>query len=57
MPDDPEVLGLLALMEIPASRRAARAGPDGALVPLPEQNRARWDHLLIRRGLNALDCV
>jgi RNA polymerase sigma factor (sigma-70 family) len=57
MPDEPEVLGLLALMEIQASRLAARAGPDGALVPLPEQNRARWDHLLIRRGLNALDRV
>src|SRR3546814_9304795 len=54
MPDAPEVLGLLALMEIQASRLAARVGPDGALVPLPEQDRARWDQLLIRRGLNAL---
>jgi len=54
MPDEPEVLGLLALMELQASRLAARAGPDGAFVPLPEQNRARWDQLLIRRGLNAL---
>ena len=55
MPDEPEVLGLLALMETQASRLPARAAPDGALVPLPEQDRARWDQLLIRRGLNALD--
>ncbi len=54
MPDQPEVLGLLALVEIQASRLAARAGPDGQFVPLTEQNRARWDQLLIRRGLNAL---
>jgi RNA polymerase sigma factor (sigma-70 family) len=53
-PEDGEVFGLLALMEIQASRLAARNGPDGALVPLPEQNRARWDQLLIRRGLDAL---
>lgn len=55
MPDEPEVLGLLALMEIQASRLPARAGPDGAFVPLPEQNRARWDQLLIRRGFAALE--
>jgi RNA polymerase sigma factor (sigma-70 family) len=55
MPDEPEVFGLLALMEIQASRLAARLGPDGALIPLPEQNRARWDQLLILRGLAALD--
>jgi RNA polymerase sigma factor (sigma-70 family) len=54
MPEDAEVLGLLALMEIQASRLPARTGPDGALVPLTEQNRARWDRLLIRRGLDAL---
>lgn len=54
MPDEPEVLALLALMEIQASRLAARAGPDGKFVPLTEQNRARWDQLLIRRGLKAL---
>ena len=54
MPEDGEVLGLLALMEIQASRLPARIGPDGALVPLTEQNRARWDRLLIRRGLAAL---
>ena len=50
VPDEPEVHGLLALMEIQASRLAARLGPDGSPVPLPEQNRARWDQLLIRRG-------
>lgn len=49
-----EVLGLQALMEIQASRLAARAGPDGAFIPLTEQDRARWDQLLIRRGLDAL---
>jgi RNA polymerase sigma factor (sigma-70 family) len=54
MPDDAEVFGLLALMEIQASRLATRIGPDGALVPLTEQNHARWDHLLIGRGLDAL---
>lgn len=54
MPDEPEVLGLLALMELQASRLSARSGPDGAFVPLTEQNRARWDQLLIRRGLAAL---
>jgi predicted RNA polymerase sigma factor len=54
MPEDAEVLGLLALMEIQASRLAARTGPDGAFIPLTEQDRARWDHLLIRRGLDAL---
>lgn len=54
-PEEPEVFGLLALMEIQASRLAARTGADGALVPLPEQNRARWDRLRIRRGLAALD--
>ncbi|WP_246605664.1 RNA polymerase sigma factor [Sphingobium xanthum] len=54
MPQESEVLGLLALMEIQASRLAARTGPDGRFVPLPEQHRARWDRLLIRRGLEAL---
>jgi RNA polymerase sigma factor (sigma-70 family) len=53
-PDEPEVLGLMALMEIQASRLHARTGPDGALVPLTEQNRALWDQFLIRRGLKAL---
>ena len=54
MPEEPGVFGLLALMELQASRFAARTGPDGALVPLTEQNRGRWDRLLIRRGLDAL---
>ena len=54
MPEDAEVLGLLALMEIQASRQKARTGPDGAFIPLTEQDRARWDHLLISRGLEAL---
>jgi predicted RNA polymerase sigma factor len=53
-PNDAEVFGLLALMEIQASRLPARVGPDGGLVTLTEQNRARWDQLLIRRGLDAL---
>ncbi len=54
MPEEAEVLGLLALMELQASRLNARVGPDGALLTLSEQNRARWDQLLIRRGLDAL---
>ena len=49
-----EVFGLLALMEIQASRLPARTAPDGAPILLTEQNRARWDQLLIRRGLAAL---
>ena len=52
--DEPEVFGLQALMEIQASRLPARTAPDGAPVLLTEQNRARWDQLLIRRGLAAL---
>ncbi len=54
LPDEPEALGLLALMEIQASRLAARTAPDGSLIPITEQNRTRWDRLLIRRGLDAL---
>jgi len=54
MPDEPEVHGLAALMEIQASRSAARVGPSGQPILLLEQNRARWDQLLIRRGLTAL---
>jgi RNA polymerase sigma factor (sigma-70 family) len=54
MPEDAEVLGLLALMDIQASRQRARTGPDGAFIPLTEQDRAHWDHVLIRRGLEAL---
>ncbi len=54
LPQEPEVFGLLALMELQASRLAARTAPDGSFVPLTEQDRARWDQLLIRRGLEAL---
>ena len=54
MPREPEVLGLLALMEIQASRARARVAADGRPVLLMEQNRALWDPLLIRRGLEAL---
>src|SRR3546814_4709670 len=55
MPQEAEVHGLLALMEIQASRAAARIDDHGAPVLLLEQNRARWDQRLIRRGLAALD--
>jgi len=54
MPKEPEVHGLVALMEIQASRTAARVGPDGRPVLLLDQDRGRWDQLLIRRGLAAL---
>ncbi|HKE05769.1 MAG TPA: RNA polymerase sigma factor [Blastocatellia bacterium] len=54
-PKQPEVHGLVALMEIQASRARARIGPTGEIIPLFEQNRARWDQLLIRRGLAALE--
>jgi RNA polymerase sigma factor (sigma-70 family) len=53
-PKEPEVFGLLALMEIQASRLAARLRPDGSPILLTAQNRARWDQLLIHRGLAAL---
>ena len=54
MPGEPEAHGLAALMEIQASRLRARTGPDGAPVLLLDQDRGRWDHLLIQRGLAAL---
>jgi RNA polymerase sigma-70 factor, ECF subfamily len=53
-PDEPEVHGLVALMEIQASRLRARTGPGGEPVLLLDQDRGRWDQLLIRRGLAAL---
>jgi RNA polymerase sigma factor (sigma-70 family) len=53
-PGEAEVHGLLALMELQASRTHARIGPNGEPVLLPDQDRARWDQLLIRRGLAAL---
>ncbi|MGI5271067.1 RNA polymerase sigma factor [Nonomuraea sp. CA-218870] len=55
MPKEPEVSGLVALMEIQASRAAARVDPSGEPILLLEQNRARWDRLLIHRGLAALE--
>jgi RNA polymerase sigma factor (sigma-70 family) len=55
MPDEPEVHGLVALMEIQASRSAARTRPDGTPVLLLDQDRGRWNQLLIRRGLAALE--
>ncbi|WP_211841277.1 RNA polymerase sigma factor [Saccharopolyspora antimicrobica] len=54
VPGEPEVHGLVALLEIQASRTAARTGPNGEPVLLLEQDRTRWDQLLIRRGLAAL---
>src|SRR5256714_735722 len=54
VPAEPEVHGLVALMEIQASRSRARTGPSGEPILLLDQDRARWDHLLIRRGLLAL---
>ncbi|MFD8413678.1 RNA polymerase sigma factor [Streptomyces sp. NPDC059650] len=54
VPDEPEVHGLAALLEFQASRTAARTGPGGEPVLLADQNRARWNRLLIRRGVEAL---
>jgi predicted RNA polymerase sigma factor len=56
-PHDTESLGLLALMELQASRLKARTGPDGDPVLLMDQDRTRWDHLLIRRGLATLERI
>ncbi|MFF9242308.1 RNA polymerase sigma factor [Streptomyces sp. NPDC014801] len=50
MPDEPEVLGLLALMLLTESRRPARTDASGALIPLPEQDRSRWDRALVVEG-------
>lgn len=55
VPDEPEVHGLLSLMEIQASRSRARVGPLGEPILLLEQDRARWDWLLIQRGLRGLE--
>ncbi len=55
MPAEPEVHGLVALMEIQASRARARTAPDGSPILLLDQDRSRWDRLLIRRGLAALE--
>ncbi|HJZ86118.1 MAG TPA: RNA polymerase sigma factor [Polyangia bacterium] len=55
VPKEPEVHGLVALMEIQASRLGARIGPSGEPVLLLDQDRGRWDHVLIQRGLAALE--
>ncbi len=55
VPREPEVHGLVALMEIQSSRTAARTGSDGQPVLIQDQDRGRWDRLLIRRGLAALE--
>jgi RNA polymerase sigma factor (sigma-70 family) len=55
VPDEPEVHGLVALMEIQASRSRARLGPRGEPILLLDQDRSRWDHVLVRRGLAALE--
>jgi RNA polymerase sigma factor (sigma-70 family) len=55
VPGESEVHGLVALMELQASRLRARVGPDGEAIRLFDQDRSRWDKLLIRRGLTALD--
>lgn len=55
VPTEPEVHGLVALMEIQASRSRARLGPKGEPILLLDQDRARWDHVLVRRGLAALE--
>jgi RNA polymerase sigma-70 factor, ECF subfamily len=54
VPNEPEVHGLVALMEIQASRARARVGPAGEPILLLDQDRTRWDHVLVRRGLAAL---
>ena len=55
VPEEPEIHGLVALMEIQASRLHARVGPAGEPILLLDQDRTRWDHLLVRRGLAALE--
>jgi predicted RNA polymerase sigma factor len=55
MPNEAEVHGLAALLELQASRLRARVGPSGEPILLLDQNRARWDQLLVRRGLAALE--
>jgi len=55
VPDEPEVAGLLALLLLTDARRAARTGPAGELVPLDQQDRARWDRQAIREGVALLD--
>jgi RNA polymerase sigma-70 factor (ECF subfamily) len=54
-PDEPEALGLLALLGLHDARRAARSGPRGEPVPLPDQDRSRWDHAAIAESVAILD--
>lgn len=56
-PDDPEVAALLALMLLTEARRPARISIDGALVPLAQQDRSRWDRTLISEGLRLLNAT
>ncbi len=55
LPDEPEATGLLALMQLHHARRAARVGADGAMVPLEQQDRSRWDHAAIAAATARLD--
>jgi RNA polymerase sigma factor (sigma-70 family) len=57
LPNEPEVHGLVALMELQASRSRARTGPSGEPILLLDQDRSRWDWLLVGRGLAALECA
>ena len=57
LPDEPEVAGLLALMLLTDARRAARTSADGALVPLAEQDRSRWDRVLVAEGMQLLNAT
>ncbi len=57
MPDEPEVHGLVALMELHASRSRARTGPSGEAILLLDQDRSRWDWMLVERGVVALACA
>jgi len=57
LPEEAEVLGLVALMEIQSSRFKARTGPSGQPILLADQDRSRWDQLLIRRGMTALSRI
>jgi RNA polymerase sigma factor (sigma-70 family) len=57
LPDDAETAGLLALMLLTDARRDARVAPDGALVPLVEQDRARWDRSLMAEGAGLIECT
>ncbi len=57
LPDDPEVAGLLALMLLTDARREARVDPDGALVPLPDQDRTRWDRTAIAEGVALVEAA